>query len=128
MILLDTHAFIWWTSDRDRLSKKALKYIEAHSQELAFSVVSAWEIALLHKKKRLELPLSPTDFIERALKHYGIEELVLHRTTALKAVNLPDIHDDPFDRVLIAEAQVGKLKLVTKDSVIPKYPGLHIIW
>jgi len=107
---------------------KARKLIETHPESLALSIVSAWEIALLHKKKRLELPLPPDVFIERALRHHGIEELALQREAVLKAVALPDIHNDPFDRVLVAEAQRGKFKLVTKDSVIPNYPGIKTVW
>ena len=66
--------------------------------------------------------------MERALKHYGIHELALRRETVLKAVSLPDIHNDPFDRVLISEALLGKMKLVTKDSQIAKYPDIKVIW
>ena len=128
MILLDTHAFIWWVSDREELSPKARSIIETNYDKLLISVVSAWEIGLLHKKKRLELPMAPEEFIQRAIEHHSVIELPLKRQIILKAVGLPPIHNDPFDRVLVAEAQNGNHTLITKDTIIPEYPDLKTIW
>ncbi|MCH8541073.1 MAG: type II toxin-antitoxin system VapC family toxin [Opitutales bacterium] len=128
MILLDTHTFVWWVSDRNQLSKAARAALEDETSQLHLSVVSAWEIALLQKKNRLRLPVPVPDFMQRGLARHGIHELPLLRRTVLTAVNLPDIHNDPFDRILVAEAIQGRLTIVTKDSVIPEYPDAITIW
>jgi len=128
MIVLDTHAFVWWASDRGQLSERARQAIETEPGSLVVSVVTAWEIALLHKKNRLTLPLPPQQFIGKSLERYGIEELALQRKTVLDAVALPDLHDDPFDRIIVAEAIARNSPVVTRDTVIPTYPGVRTIW
>ena len=128
MILLDTHAFVWLATDPKKLSKKVWRHLESAADELAVSLVATWEIALLQKKGRLELPLPAADFIGRALRHHGIRELPLTRDIILLAINLPDIHNDPFDRILIAEAILRKIPMVTKDRVIGEYPGIKTVW
>lgn len=67
-------------------------------------------------------------FLQRALIRHNIRELPLMRRTVLTAVDLPAIHNDPFDRILVAEAIQARLAIVTKDSVIPNYPGVMTIW
>jgi PIN domain nuclease of toxin-antitoxin system len=128
MILLDTHTFIWLASDRSQLSSMALSAIETEGDSLMISIVTAWEIALLHKKERLALPTTPSEFIERATKRHTIRELPLNRSTAIDAVNLPDLHNDPFDRILIAEAMSKHCSLISKDSKIAAYPDVKVIW
>jgi PIN domain nuclease of toxin-antitoxin system len=66
--------------------------------------------------------------VERALGYYGVQELPLNREVAMKGVALPDIHNDPIDRILIAEALQHRCLLVTKDEKIPLYPGVKTIW
>jgi PIN domain nuclease of toxin-antitoxin system len=128
MILLDTHILIWLASDRSRLSESAKTCLEENAGSLAVSVVSTWEIAILVKKKRLELPLPAAEFLDRALTHYRILEIPLEREAILEAVGLPEIHQDPFDRILCAESRLRKAPVVTKDQVIPRYPGVEIRW
>ena len=128
MILLDTHAFVWLASDPKQLSKAAWRFLENNPDELAISIVTSWEVALLHKKGQLELPLAPADFISRALEHHGISELNLSRDVILHALGLADIHKDPFDRILVAEAITRNIPIVTKDRFIGAYPGIRTIW
>ena len=128
MILLDTHAFVWLASDQQELSAKAFAAIEKDRQSVFISAVVAWEMALLFKKGRLLLPLSPKEFVERAMLHYGVQELPITRETNIAAVALPDIHNDPIDRILIAEALRHHCRLVTKDEKIPLYPGVETLW
>ena len=128
VILLDTHTFVWWVSDREQLSKTAREALEQETGQLHLSVVSAWEVALLYKKNRLELPMAPAVFLQRSMRRHTIRELPLTRQTALAAVELPDIHNDPFDRILVAEAIAARLTIVTKDSIIPDYPDVVTIW
>lgn len=128
MILLDTHAFVWLASDPDRLSETARTLIQRHAAALYLSAVSAWEIVMLEKRKRLELPLPAEEYIERALFRHGIHELPLNRYTAQASVRLPDIHNDPFDRILIAEALERGMNLISKDQTIARYPDVRVVW
>jgi PIN domain nuclease of toxin-antitoxin system len=128
VILLDTHAFLWLASSPGMLSPKSRKEIQANPAALHLSVVSSWEIAILVKRKRLELPMAPAEFIERAIAHLGVIELALSRATILASTSLPDIHNDPFDRVLVAECLQHGLSLVTCDRTIATYPGIRVIW
>lgn len=128
MILLDTHAFIWLASTPERLSEAARTVILRHSSTLHISSVSAWEIALLCRKKRLLLPLPPEQFIEEAIAHLHLIELPLTRKAVLYSVSLPPVHNDPFDRVLIAECRLNRLSLVSADQVLPRYPEVDVIW
>ena len=91
-------------------------------------MVTAWEVALLQKKGRLFLPLPPDEFMQRALMHYGVHELQISREIVMTCVALPDIHNDPFDRILVAEALHNKCRIITKDGKIPLYPGVKVIW
>lgn len=128
MILLDTHTFVWFVSDRSKLSQRALAVLLDTDHRLAVSVVSAWEITLLYKKGRIRLPMPPVIFIERAMARHGIEELPLLRGVVIDAVGLPELHNDPFDRILVAEAMRRDCPIITKDQTIPSYPGVSTIW
>ena len=128
MTLLDTHVFVWLASDQAALSSSALAAIKKDRDSLFVSVVTAWEVALLHKKGRLFLPLPPDEFMQRALMHYGVHELQISREIVMVGVALPDIHNDPFDRILVAEALHNKCRIITKDGKIPLYPGVKVIW
>ena len=128
MILLDTHALVWLASDSKRLSAVARDAIRAHPKSLHISIVSAWELSLLVKRGRLTLPLSPDDYFTRAVAHHGLIEMPLTRRAAQQSVDLPDIHNDPFDRILIAECQNRGLSLVTCDSTLSRYPNVSIVW
>ncbi len=128
MTLLDTHAFVWLASDQSALSVAALNAIKKDRDSLFISVVTAWEIALLHKKGRILLPLPHKEFLQRALTRHGVQELQLKREIVLAAVGLPDVHNDPFDRILVAEALHHQCRIVTKDQKIPLYEGIKAIW
>ncbi|MBU6183023.1 MAG: type II toxin-antitoxin system VapC family toxin [Verrucomicrobia bacterium] len=128
MTLLDAHAFVWLASDQNALSPAALGAIKKDRESLFISVVTCWEIALLHKKGRLLLPLPPNEFVEKAALHHGVQDLPLTREIAMAAVALPEIHNDPFDRILVAEALHHGCRLVTKDETIPLYPGVKAVW
>ena len=128
MILLDTHVVVWLASDPAQLSKAAVCAIERHSEALHISVVSAWEIALLVKRGRLELPLPPGEFIGRAIRHHRLVELPVERRVAERAVALPDIHNGPFDRILAAECLERGGTLISRDATLPRYPHLRVLW
>ncbi len=128
MTLLDTHTFVWLASDQKELSAKAAAAIKRDLDSLFISVVTTWDIVLLYKKGRLHLALPPAEFVERAIRHHGVHELPLTRQISMASVSLPDIHNDPFDRILVAEALQHRCRLVSKDSKIPLYPGVVTIW
>jgi PIN domain nuclease of toxin-antitoxin system len=128
MVLLDTHVFVWLASDPGRLSKAARDLLAAPRQSAAISLVTAWEIALLSKRGLLELPLDADTFIARAIRHHRLTELPLSRELILRSVGLPDLHNDPFDRILVATARARQITLISKDRKIAQYPGIEVIW
>lgn len=128
MILLDTHTFIWLASDPEKLSKSAAAAIQKYESGLLLSAVSAWEVALLYKRGRLFLPVSPELYLKKAVARHGLHELPITSERTFEAAALPDIHNDPFDRILIAEALKMKCSIITKDAVIPTYPRISVVW
>ena len=128
MILLDTHAFVWLVSDPECLSETVRDLIQRHAAALYLSAVSAWEIVMLEKRGRLTLPMAAEEYIERALFRSGVHELPLNRYTAQASVRLPDIHNDPFDRILIAEALERGMILISKDMTVARYPDVRVVW
>ena len=128
MVLLDTHTFIWLASDQPLLTEHSKKIITENSDRLYISSVSALEIALLVKRKRLVLPLDTSEYINKAIKRHGIEELPVDRKILLYSASLPDIHNDPFDRIIISTAILNNMQLITKDKIINKYPDVKIVW
>jgi PIN domain nuclease of toxin-antitoxin system len=128
MVLLDTHAFVWLVSDQTQLESEGLALISKNMNSIYISSITALEISLLVKKERLILPVAPDIFLESALEHHNIEEIPVEKNILFKSSNLPDIHNDPFDRIIIATAQIKNMKLITKDLNIKKYPDLITVW
>ena len=128
MILLDTHTAVWLASDQSKLSEEAKKTISHHIDNLHISVVSAWEISMLYRRKRLRLPIEPELYLDRMIKQHELNEVPLSRHIAQLSVRLPEIHNDPFDRILIAMCQANGWTLLSKDSVIAKYPDIRVVW
>ena len=87
MILLDTHAFVWMVSDPEKLSIHAVDAIQRHKDGLMVSVTTCWEVALLHKRGRLTLPVSPDRFLEKAITRHGVHEIPLARASVLASVS-----------------------------------------
>jgi PIN domain nuclease of toxin-antitoxin system len=119
---------VWLASDPKRLSSAARQAVIAHAAALYMSAVSAWEISLLVRNGRLALPMSPEEFVAHAIRRLSLIELPVTRESAQASVALPPIHNDPFDRVLIAECGLRRLSLISADRVIATYPGLRVIW
>ncbi|EFK11536.1 toxin-antitoxin system, toxin component, PIN family [delta proteobacterium NaphS2] len=128
MILLDTHAVVWLASDQDKLTEKGKGLIRSNAGRLYLSVVSAWEISILHKRNRLKLPMEPEAYVDRLIEQHGLNEVPLERKVVQLSVRLPDIHNDPFDRILIALCKEKGWVLLSKDKVIPKYSGIQVVW
>ncbi len=126
-VLLDTHAFLWWISDSPELSDAAREAIADQRNAPIFSAVSGWEIAIKAGLGRLELPDSPAKFVNEQLSQNGLEVLPIHSRHALGVYGLPDHHRDPFDRLLVSQAVVEKLPILTADPEIPRYP-VETLW
>ncbi len=126
-LLLDTVTFLWATLDDPRLSARVREIFLDAGNELFFSVVSGWEIAVKHAAGRLVLHEPPMVFIPTRRQLYGIRSLPLDEEAALYVARLPNLHGDPFDRMLICQAIVYGLALATPDDQIAQYP-VRIIW
>ena len=115
--LLDTRVVLWALAEPAKLARPARSALEDAQNEVLVSVVSAWEIAIKRALGRLEAP----DDLEAAIRMQGFEPLLLTFHHAAQVSGLPPHHRDPFDRMLIAQAQAEGLVLVTRDSNIPLY-------
>lgn len=127
MYLLDTHSFVWLVSDHARLPRKVKEAI-SDADEVCLSSISALEIALLVKRERLTLPVESAAFIQEALEQHDVEEISVDWRVAHRSALLPDIHNDPFDRLIIATAQIHHLTIITRDEIMPTYPGIRTLW
>jgi PIN domain nuclease of toxin-antitoxin system len=131
MIVLDTHAWIWFISNPDLLSKRAKKAVNTavEDQSILISSISAWELALLVTKKRIKLTLDVTDWIAKSESLPFIQFLPVTNSIAVKSVNLPlPLHPDPADRIIIATALSVGAPLVTKDKKLLGYGPVKTIW
>lgn len=128
MILLDTCALLWLNTDRSQFSRRAMRSIEQFQDGLALSPVSILEISIKLKKEKLQLPLPLRDWAQGMRDNYGLKLIPLSQDIALTVHELPDIHSDPFDRIIIATAMAHRLGVVTADKHFSRYPGLRVIW
>ena len=126
-LLLDTHTFLWWISNDTRLSSRAREIISNGNNELLLSAASGWEIAIKVRLGRLQLPYEPERFIPEQLVINAIQSLPIKISHALHTYSLPIYHRDPFDRIIIAQAQLEGLPILTSDPQIAKYK-VEIIW
>ena len=126
-ILLDTCTFLWIITDDPKLSPQAKKLFIDPSNEVYLSVASTWEIAIKYKRGKLLLPKSPEKYIPTKRKQHNIDSLPLDEEATLYLTKLPDLHKDPFDRILICQSIVSGLIILTPDELISQYP-LRSIW
>ena len=125
--LLDTHVLLWWLVDDERLGDRARDLLADRSSEVFFSAASSWELAIKIGLGRLTLPDPPRAFIPRVLREQSIRPLEITHAHALEVAELPHHHNDPFDRMLIAQSRLEKLPLVSADPRLSEY-GAEIIW
>lgn len=121
-LLLDTHLLLWAAGDPDRLSHSARALIEDPANELIFSAASLWEIAIKRGLGRADFHVDAR-VLRRCLLDNGYGELPITSEHAVAIDSLPLIHKDPFDRILIAQAMVEGITLLTTDSLVAKYSG-----
>lgn len=125
--LLDTHTFLWWITDDPQLSPRVRKIFGDGENELFLSAASGWEMAIKTKLGKLQLPDHLQSFIFEQLAGNAIVSLPVQMNHALHVYTLPDHHRDPFDRLLIAQAQLENMPILTTDPQIAQYP-IKIIW
>ena len=123
-LLLDTCTFLWIILNSPQLSNRARELFADPSNEVYLSVVSTWEIALKYALGRLPLPDSPDRFIPVQRRRHSIESLALEEVATLHLPKVPDLHRDPFDRMLVSQALVHGLVILTPDNLITQYPVL----
>ncbi len=126
-LLLDTHAFLWWIGNDERLSDVARTAISDVNNEVFFSAVSAWEMAIKTRSGKLSIHAELAGFLTKHLGKNAFSLMPISLTHALQIARLPSLHRDPFDRMLVAQAQVEKARLVSRDPEIAKY-AVDICW
>jgi len=126
-VLLDTHALLWAAQGDSRLSEAAGALIEDGGQELLFSAVSAMEISMKHAAGRLDLPDDAGTWIRTRVAAFGLIELPVTIDHAIQAGLLPRLHRDPWDRLLIAQARVENVPILTSDPLLHRYE-VATIW
>ncbi|MGA9509377.1 MAG: type II toxin-antitoxin system VapC family toxin [Candidatus Sulfotelmatobacter sp.] len=121
-LLLDTHLLLWAAGEPKRLSKQARTLIDSPDNELIFSAASLWEVAIKRGLGREDFKVDAR-LLRRGLLDNGYSELPIVSDHVVATESLPPIHKDPFDRVLVAQATVEGVTLLTIDSLVAQYPG-----
>jgi len=127
ILLLDTCVFIWLTQEPEKLGAAARTAINDSANSLFFSHASAWEMHLKHHAGKLILPDPPKQWIPQQLAEWKISVLAIHLAAIQRTSDLPDIHRDPFDRLLVAQALEEGLTIVSPDSFFRGY-GVPVVW
>lgn len=130
MTILDTHVWLWWLNDPEKLSPSAREAIDSAraSSTLAVSTMSVWELALLVKKGRLELRLDPADVVAHCERLRFLSFVPITAPIALRSVSLEPFHSDPADRLIVATAAHTGATLVTKDDRIRESGAVTTVW
>jgi len=128
-VLLDTHVFLWWINEHERLTDTARKTLESGEIEVLVSAVVVWEITIKAKLGRFNLPTDLKSFIRQQLTVNRFQVLAVSLDHTLAVYDLPVMHDhrDPFDRLLISQSVVEDVPLVSRDSAFDAY-GIDRVW
>jgi len=126
-VLLDSHAFLWAATDDQRLPRPVVELIEEPSTRVFISVATTWELTLKVLAGKLRLPAPPAEHFAEHIERFRSELLPIHQRHVSALPELPAIHADPFDRMLVAQALVEDIDLVTGDERLRRYP-VRTIW
>lgn len=126
-LLLDTCTFLWLSIEPKRVPKRVSEVFRDGETVVYLSVASAWEIAIKHKLGRLDLPLVPSQYIPERITQYGLDALEIRLPHVTEAGALPLHHSDPFDRLLIAQAECEGLTIATPDPAFGPY-NVRTMW
>lgn len=124
--LLDTHVLLWWLTDSQRLSTAARELLADATSDLLWSAASTWEMGIKVALGKLSLPEPLTDFVARQMRAQGLTGLPIHHEHAARTSTLPPVHRDPFDRLLVGQALVERVPLVTRDTTLRGY-GIDVV-
>lgn len=127
-LLVDTQCWLWWFAQPERLNEEAITHLADETNEVLFSVASVWEMGIKVALGKLPLPESIDSYISSRMVQLGARSLEISVNHALRAAALPLHHRDPFDRMLIAQAQLENLTLVSADAMFRQYNDFSILW
>lgn len=125
--LIDTHTFLWLALDDSKLSRAVLPVVSDPANTLVFSMASAWELAIKAGRGKLQLRITLEELIIDAPNRLLLESLQIAPAHLVAVARLPEHHKDPFDRLLVAQAQVEGLPLISADAVLDAY-GIRRMW
>jgi PIN domain nuclease of toxin-antitoxin system len=131
VIVLDTHALLWWADNSSELGRKARAAIESERDggQILVSAISAWEIAALAQRERIVLTMDPASWFATLVRIDSVRIVPVDVEIGIKAVGLPgEFHKDPADRIIVATARKFSAPLATKDEKIRAYPHVKTIW
>jgi len=126
-LLLDTHTFIWWDNEPEKLSQKVNDFLLDNTNEIILSVVSVWEMQIKIQLGKFKLKLPLQEIIESQQKTNNIYILPIELKHVLALGNLPTHHRDPFDRLLVTQSNIEDAYLVSKDPIFANYP-VKVLW
>jgi len=127
-VLLDTHTFLWWALEPEKLPPAVLNLLRDASNRIVFSAVSSWEAQIKAGLGKLVLEESLRKIVERELVANRWEVLPVTLEHTWRLDQLPPLHRDPFDRLLVAQSLVEKLTVLTRDPLVAQYPGVKVAW
>ena len=119
--LLDTHVWLWLQTTPERLPEEVSELLTDRRNTLLLSAASGWEIAIKYRLGKLPLPEPPAEYVPARMRLSGVTPLPIEHTHALRVADLPDHHNDPFDRLLVAQAQDLAIPIVTADQQMSAY-------
>jgi len=125
-ILLDTQIFLWYITNDKRLTKKRLEQIAAPANEIFISAASIWECCIKQNIRKLNFPDEAAKYLKEQRQRHQFQALSIDENCLKHLSLLPDIHNDPFDRILISQAMELHLQLMTDDFLIKKYSSLNL--
>jgi PIN domain nuclease of toxin-antitoxin system len=128
MLLLDTCTLLWLVGQQKSLSKHAKKLISKYNNALFISVISAFEIGVKQQKGLLTLPMAAEQWLKQATEAHGIISLSIDLKIAIRSTQLPHLHRDPTDRIIIATAVTHDLTILTPDGHISAYHDTKTVW
>jgi PIN domain nuclease of toxin-antitoxin system len=126
-LLLDTHCWLWMQVEPEKFSAEAHQLVASGANNLLFSAASSWEIAIKYALGRLPLPSSPREYVPDRIASSGVIPLPVHHGHAAGVAELPPHHRDPFDRLLIAQALLEGVPILTADRQFEPYE-VEVIW
>lgn len=125
--LLDTVIFLWSLHSPEKLNQRAQRVLETEIDGIFLSPVSSWEVMIKYGRGKLNLPRPPEELLPEAVARFGSRGLPITHSHSLALAQLPPLHSDPFDRMLVAQARSENMVLMTADSLLQNYP-VETLW